>query len=84
MQIKKRIRVAKCRRCGAKGVYISRRSKLCLDCITKKIKRNVKSLSNKKGKPYEKWKEGILRFSAKLTEGDDIGNLEGSQETQRI
>jgi len=41
-------------------------SRYCPDCATKKIMRNARALKQKRGKLYEAWLSGMLKWFSKL------------------
>lgn len=48
-----------CKQCGAK-MYKKTESGLCIECVLKNMKENIKQLREKKGEYYEKWRQGIM------------------------
>ena len=47
--------------CQKSDVPLSNK-KICLSCSMKRVKKTAKSMMDRKGKAYEKWKEGILNY----------------------
>ena len=73
----------RCRDCGKRSRKLTTK-KLCMECMVKRMRDNVKELKRKEGPSWDKWKAGMKIFLSKNTDTPKNESKDRRERVERI